>query len=106
MHGKTTAEWLRLFNAAKIPAGPLRFPEEVFDDQQVAANGYLVSLEHPVAGAYKTVAPAVKMAKSPLAVQGTAPLFGEHTREVLAEARYSREEIEGLIERGVVAARG
>ncbi len=105
VRGKTTAEWLAVLTRAKIPAGPLRFPEEVFSDEQILANDYLVRLEHPAAGAYHTVAPAFKMSKSPLSVQSTAPLFAEHTREVLAAAGYSDAEVEALIAKGAVAAR-
>ncbi len=104
MRSKTTAAWLEVFAKAKIPAGPLRFPEEVFSDEQVAANGYLVALDHPAAGHYQTAAPPVRMSKSPLAVQSTAPLFGQHTREILREAGYSDDEVEGLVQRRVVAA--
>jgi crotonobetainyl-CoA:carnitine CoA-transferase CaiB-like acyl-CoA transferase len=103
MASKTTSEWLKLFNAGKIPAGPLRFPEEVFEDEQIAANDYIVELEHPAVGPYKTAGVAVQMSKSPLTVQSTAPLFGQHTREVLREAGYGADEIEALIGMGAVA---
>ncbi len=103
LRGKTTAEWLKTFNKAKIPSGPLRFPEEVFTDEQIAANDYLVRLEHPIAGPYTTVAPPIRMSRTPLAVQSTAPTFGQHTREVLAEAGYGAAEIDALLRRGVVA---
>jgi formyl-CoA transferase len=105
MRTKTTSEWLGIFTKAKIPSGPLRFPEEVFSDEQVAANGYLTQLEHPIAGRYLTATPPVKMSGSPLAIQSTAPLFGEHTRSVLRRAGYSDEEVATLIRSGVVAAR-
>jgi crotonobetainyl-CoA:carnitine CoA-transferase CaiB-like acyl-CoA transferase len=105
MASRTTADWLERFIEARIPAGPLRFPEEVFTDEQVAANGYLTRLEHPIAGTYSTVAPPVRMTESPLAAQGTAPTFGEHTRAVLAAAGYAPDEIETLVSGGVVAAK-
>jgi len=102
---KTTDEWLQIFIEAKIPSGPLRFPEEVFSEEQVLANDYLAELDHPLLGHYRTVSPPVRMPKSPLAIQSTAPLFGEHTREVLARIGYGETEIEGLIARRTVAAR-
>lgn len=105
MRSKTTAEWLAIFANAKVPAGPLRFPEEVFEDEQVLANGYLLDMEHPLMGRYRTAAPPVRMEKSPVEVQASAPLFGEHTVAVLQRLGYEETEIEALIERGVVAAR-
>jgi crotonobetainyl-CoA:carnitine CoA-transferase CaiB-like acyl-CoA transferase len=104
MATRTTADWLATFVASKIPAGPLRFPEEVFSDEQVAANAYLVELEHASVGAYLTAAPPVRMTKTPLEVQSTAPMFGEHTRAILRGAGYGEDEIAALVERGIVAA--
>lgn len=101
---KTTADWLAIFHNARIPAGPLRFPEEVFFDEQVAANGFLTRLDHAATGPYRTAAPPLRMAKSPLSVQGPAPLFGQHTRAVLAQLGYPADRIEDLVRRGVVAA--
>jgi len=105
MRTKTTSEWLQVLTRAKIPAGPLRFPEEVFFDEQVEANDYLARLEHPVAGPYRTVAPPIRMSKTPLSIQSTAPLFGQHTREVLLELGFAEADIDGLIGRGIVADR-
>ncbi len=105
MRSKTTAEWLKIMVQAKIPAGPLRMPEEIFTDEQILANGYLVDMEHPLLGAYKTATPPVRMAKTPLSIQSTAPLFGEHTRGILLDLGYSGDEVRDLVARRVVAAR-
>ncbi len=105
MRSRTTAEWLEKFVAAKIPAGPLRFPEEVFEDEQVLANDYIVELEHGAMGTYRTPAPPFRMSKTPLGIQGPAPLFGEHTREILHDLGYDETEVRRLIEEKVIAAR-
>ena len=36
--GKTTATWLQLLTDGGIPAGPIRFVEELFDEPQIQAN--------------------------------------------------------------------
>ncbi|HXH23384.1 MAG TPA: CoA transferase [Dehalococcoidia bacterium] len=103
MRSKTTAQWLGIFTAAKIPTGPLRFPEEVFFDEQVLANGYVERLEHPIAGPYRTAAPPVRMSKTPLAIQGPAPTFGQHAREILVELGYDQDTIDALVARRIIA---
>ena len=45
----------------------------------------------------------MKFSATPGAIQAPAPLFGEHTREVLAEAGFSAAEIEDSVERIEVA---
>jgi crotonobetainyl-CoA:carnitine CoA-transferase CaiB-like acyl-CoA transferase len=44
----------------------------------------------------------VKFSETPGRVHGPAPLLGEHSRAILAEAGYTAAEIDGLIARGVV----
>jgi formyl-CoA transferase len=105
MAARTSGEWLELFAKHRIPSGPLQFPEEVFDDEQVLANGFLETVGHPLLGRYTTVAPPVRMERTPLAIRSTAPLFGEHTRDILAELGYNAKQIEDLVASGAVAAR-
>ena len=104
LHSRPSAEWLEIFVANRIPAGPLQFPEELFADEQALANGYITELEHPAVGRYKTTAPAVQMERTPLSIRASAPQFGEHTRAILAELGYEGDEIERLIAKGAVAA--
>jgi crotonobetainyl-CoA:carnitine CoA-transferase CaiB-like acyl-CoA transferase len=105
MRSKTTRAWLDIFIREKIPAGPLRFPEEVLEDEQVAANGYFLDMEHPLLGRYRTAAPPVRMQRAEITARSSAPLFGEHTREILASLGYSEIEILDLVEKRVVAVR-
>ena len=105
LRGRTTAEWLEVFGPAKIPAGPLRFPEELLHDEQVAANDYLVDLTHPLLGPYRTIAPVARMSDTPLAPRDTAPLFGEHTLDILRALGYTDAEASALVDKGIVVAR-
>ena len=44
----------------------------------------------------------IKFSRSPGRIDRRPPRFGEHTRELLTEAGLGDDEIDGLIERGVV----
>ncbi len=101
---RTTDEWVAAFDAAGVPCGPVRYTAELFDDPQVQALELLREFEHPVVG-------PVVMANSPLRMSGgetgtrrPSPALGQHTREVLAELGFTREEVAGLIEARVVRA--
>ena len=65
---------------------------------QTLARDMVPTIEHPLAGPVKTVGLPVKFSVTPGAVLDPAPLFGEHTREVLTEAGYSDAEIASLLD--------
>lgn len=99
---QTTAEWLARFGAAGIPAGPVRFAEELFDDEHVIANGLVVDLEHALAGPLRMVGPPVHMSGTPLRPQGASPVLGQHTDDVLRALGYDDTRIADLHARGIV----
>ncbi len=99
---RSSAEWLDLFDAAGVPAGPVRFAEELFDDPHVIANGLVVEVEHATAGTLKMVGPPVEMSGTPLRPRGASPSLGQHTDEVLRAAGYDDARIAGLRRRGIV----
>nr|PZN73546.1 MAG: CoA transferase [Pseudomonadota bacterium] len=102
---RTTAEWLALLERAGVPAGPVLSIREMHAHPQTIAREMVPEVEHPVAGKVQTIGLPVKFSKTPGKVAAPAPLFGQHTREVLAELGYSSDEIEKLIaERAVAAA--
>jgi len=65
----------------------------------------VVELEQPgVERTVRLLGVPVKLSRTPAdPVRAPAPALGEHTREVLAEAGYSAEEIDALLESGAVA---
>jgi crotonobetainyl-CoA:carnitine CoA-transferase CaiB-like acyl-CoA transferase len=65
-------------------------------------RGALPEDEHPDAGRYKVIPPPVRFSATPASVRRPAPLAGQHTREVLAEAGLAEEEITRLAEAGVL----
>lgn len=84
---RTTAEWIALFDAAGVPAGPISTVDEVMVDPQVLARGMVLEVEHPTAGAVKMIGCPLQMSESPTSLRLPPPLLGEHTAEVLAEIR-------------------
>jgi crotonobetainyl-CoA:carnitine CoA-transferase CaiB-like acyl-CoA transferase len=97
---KTTAEWLDLLEQQGIPAGPVRFVEELFDDPQVRANGLVAELEHRDAGKVSMVGPLAQFSETPLRAI-PPPALGQHTTEILQELGYSPDEIRRWQEVGI-----
>jgi formyl-CoA transferase len=101
---KTTAEWLAVLDAAGVPAGPLRYTEELLDDPQVIENDFITSVDHPLMGPVRMAGPMVQMSGTPLASQGPSPTLGQHTDDVLRELGYDDARIASLRDAGVLGA--
>ena len=99
--GRTTGEWLETLRAGKVPCGPLNFPPDVFNDPQLIENEYIVEVEHPLFGPYKTFGPALKMDATPTRITAPPPQLDQHTDEVLAMLGFSGKAVASLREAGV-----
>ena len=99
---RSTAEWVDYLTTAGIPCGPFRFVEELWNDPQVEANGYLTEYDHTLLGPLRGPVPIVQMSATPTAVQRASPALGEHTDAVLAALGFSSERIAALHQAGVV----
>jgi len=97
---RTTDEWQQVLDEGGVPAGPILSIGEMHADPQALARDMIVDLEHPVAGAVKTIGLPVKLSATPGGVHRPAPVLGQHTVEVLREAGYDDGRIEALIASG------
>jgi crotonobetainyl-CoA:carnitine CoA-transferase CaiB-like acyl-CoA transferase len=98
-----TADLLRAMLAVDIWCGEIKTHLEIAEDPQVKHNEAITAYEHPRAGTVRVVAPTVKMSKTPAAIDRPAPLIGQHSRELLREAGFADEQIQGWIAAGVIA---
>ncbi len=98
------ADWLARFEAAGLPAGPVQSILEMQADPQTLARQMVVETEHATLGPVKTLGLPVKFSETPGEVAAGAPVYGEHTRAVLAEYGFSEAEIAALIAEGAVVA--
>ena len=59
-------------------------------------------LDHEEVGGMTVVAPPVKFSESPLSTTTASPVLGKHSREILAEAGLSNDEVEALFSDNIV----
>ncbi len=90
------AAWLERLDAAGIPCGPILNYEQALSTPQAIAREMVAEVDHPILGRLRTVGTPIKMSETPLNPGRRAPMLGEHTDEVLANAGYSGDEIEQL----------
>ncbi|HJM89088.1 MAG TPA: CoA transferase [Dehalococcoidia bacterium] len=96
----TTEHWLAAFRGIGVPVAPVQMTEQVIEDEQVLANGYVVRLEHELLGGYTVTAPPVQFSETALSAENGSPVLGKHTRELLGEAGLDNAAINALIEAG------
>lgn len=100
---RTSRHWLDAFEAAGIWAGPVYGYADLVDDPQIRHNGTFVTYDHPTEGRVKVPGFPYKFSATPPRIDRGAPLTGEHTREILAEAGFDEAAIEELFASGTVA---
>lgn len=98
---RTFDEWKRVLSDLDAPWAPVQAVEELLDDPQVAANGYLGRVELDDGRGYTLPTGPVQFDERPPTLR-RAPEHGEHTEEFLLELGYSWERIAELQDAGVI----
>jgi formyl-CoA transferase len=95
-------EVMKAFAGRGIPCGAVFDTAEALSDAHLRERGTIVDLDHPTRGRFSTIISPLRLSDSPVEPR-RAPLFGEHTADVLHSlAGYSDAEIKALREKGVI----
>ncbi len=100
---RSVAEWLALFEEAKVPAARINDVAQVLGGSQARTLGTVQELVHEAAGAYPAISIPIRIDREALSIPGPAPLLGQHTRETLLAAGVEPEFIEALVTSGKAA---
>ena len=100
---KKADEWLELLKDKQIPSGPINSLKDVFDDEHAISREMFLEYEHPELGKVKQVLSPVNVGKQNKKDITRAPLYNEHTENILRDRlNYSEEEIQRLKDNGVI----
>lgn len=103
LKSRTTREWVSRLAAAHVPCGPINDLAQVFSEPQVRHRELQLSLPHSSAGRAPGVRNPIRLSRTPLRHERSAPLLGEHTDSVLSERLgLSAQELRALHDRGVL----
>ncbi|XP_031624369.1 succinate--hydroxymethylglutarate CoA-transferase [Contarinia nasturtii] len=80
---ETSQHWMKLFENAPFPNGPINKIADVFDDPHIKEIGIVKTLSHPTGGEIKVVGPPVTYSDSSNTARTAPPLLGQHTDDVL-----------------------
>ncbi len=94
---RTTAQWMELLQKADVPFMPLHDLQSILQDPHLRAVGFFSQTEHPTEGVIRNMRAPMSWTHSVPDPARPAPRQGEHTREVLAQAGLSAQEIDALL---------
>lgn len=99
---KPASHWIRLFENAGVPCGPIYAMDQVFADPQVKHLGMAAPMTHPRLGETKVVNSAINLSGAAKGVRAPTADAGEHTQEVLLRLGYTDDEIQDMRAKGEV----
>jgi crotonobetainyl-CoA:carnitine CoA-transferase CaiB-like acyl-CoA transferase len=94
--GKSSAEWIDIFNKAGVPCGPIYTIDQTFADEQVKHIGIAQNATRPDGRQQTFVGQPVALSRTPSKIVATPPTIGQHTDEVLKEFGFADKEIAEL----------
>jgi crotonobetainyl-CoA:carnitine CoA-transferase CaiB-like acyl-CoA transferase len=104
---RSAAELSRIMEDAGLPFAPIRKPEDLYDDPHLQATGGLADIELPdgekAGQTVKTTLFPITLGGERLPVRLQPPRFGAHRDELLLGLGYTRDQIDDLHDRAVVA---
>jgi formyl-CoA transferase len=99
---RSTAEWVRAFNDAGVPCGPIYAIDEMFEDEQVKHLGIAQNVPSNDGRHITLVGQPFSLSRTPSRMAAPPPEFGEQTNEILKEFDFSADEIANLRKRKIV----
>ena len=93
--------WIGYLDERDIAVGPVKFIEEMAEDPQVVANGFLEEFEHTLLGTLRGPSPIIRMSGTPTRIQRASPALGEHTEEVLQTLGFTADQISEFQTKGI-----
>jgi crotonobetainyl-CoA:carnitine CoA-transferase CaiB-like acyl-CoA transferase len=101
---RPAGQWTEMFDKCDVACDPLQNPEQIMHDRQVVALEQLE--EVPLAGVEPALLPRlpITLSETQPAIQGSPPVPGEHTFDVLRESGFAESEISELLRQGICAA--
>jgi crotonobetainyl-CoA:carnitine CoA-transferase CaiB-like acyl-CoA transferase len=99
---KSSETWVKEFNAAGVPCGPIYAIDQMFADAQVEHLGIAQDVPNAEGRHIRLVGQPFTLSRTPSKMAARPPEFGEQTEEVLAEFGFTRDEIGKLKQTKVV----
>jgi crotonobetainyl-CoA:carnitine CoA-transferase CaiB-like acyl-CoA transferase len=102
LKGKTTAEWLEIFDKLDVPAMPYHTFESLLEDPHIADVGLVQEVDHPTEGRIRMTAVPNRWSGAVREDFLPPPKIGQHSVEILEELGYAPDRIDDMAARAVI----
>jgi len=99
---RTLAENMQIFEQAEVTAAPVYDIDQFLDDPHVGAREIVVDMPDPEVGQILMHNVIPRLSDTPGGLRRPAPVLGQDTADILAELGLKRDEIEALVQEGIV----
>jgi len=99
---KSSETWVKEFNAAGVPCGPIYSIDQVFADAQVEHLGMAQDVPNAEGRHIRLVGQPFTLSRTPSRMAARPPEFGEQTEEILTEFGFTKDEIGNLRQKKIV----
>jgi crotonobetainyl-CoA:carnitine CoA-transferase CaiB-like acyl-CoA transferase len=99
---KTRDEWFDILRKVDTQVAPVYSFDEVPNDPHIRYRKMIVDVDDPELGKVRQLGIPIKLSRTPGQIRKLAPAPGENTKEILNSLGYTKEQIEELIEDGVI----
>lgn len=99
---KTRDEWFSFLEDKNIPIGKVQPFDEVVADPQFRHRSVIQEMNEPGKGKVRHIRPLIRLSETPGKIKNPAPLRGQHTKELLQQLGYTKEDIEKLRGDGII----
>ncbi|WP_175817244.1 CaiB/BaiF CoA transferase family protein [Burkholderia diffusa] len=90
----TTDWWVDTLDTAGVPCGPVLNHEQLFNHPQIVHRRMVETVQHPTAGAVKTLGIPLKLSDTPGCIRRSAPVLNADRDAILTECTAAKEAVE------------
>jgi crotonobetainyl-CoA:carnitine CoA-transferase CaiB-like acyl-CoA transferase len=95
-------ELLEILETIEVPFSPVAKPSDLFDDPQLNAGGRMLPVEMPNGKVAKLPRLPIEVGDHNFGLRRQPPEIGADTRDILAEAGFSADDIQALADAGAI----
>lgn len=97
------SHWVETLQAVNVPCSPIHTLDQALDHPQVTQRQVVGESTHHTLGSMKSVNLPITFNREQRSQASAPPLLGQHTRQILRDARFTDAEIDALLTQRIVA---